>query len=196
MEKQYNFNPLSSASDRFAVEEKFMIFRHGQVVKLTYPAHAYDPDPNSTTPTTSLITVTAQKSDTDSASVTEISVPFSVCDRSGSIGADDQDVTQVKSEMMAQENGSGLDPHIARYIKVDSYGTEGLEGKHLITVKYQAAVKGVEDDQSIYDQHKKETEPQILDLDDAEAEAMMADEGIEITEIDEEDGTVDLGEEF
>lgn len=151
MEKQYNFNPLSSASDRFAVEEKFMIFRHGQVVKLTYPAHAYDPDPNSTTPTTSLITVTAQKSDTDSASVTEISVPFSVCDRSGSIGADDQDVTQVKSEMMAQENGSGLDPHIARYIKVDSYGTEGLEGKHLITVKYQAAVKGVEDDQSIYD---------------------------------------------
>ncbi|MBR0372669.1 DNA-directed RNA polymerase subunit beta [Candidatus Saccharibacteria bacterium] len=52
------------------------------------------------------------------------------------------------------------------------------------------------DDQSIYDQHKKETEPQILDLDDAEAEAMMADEGIEITEIDDEDGTVDLGEEF
>ena len=52
------------------------------------------------------------------------------------------------------------------------------------------------DDQSIYDQHKKDTEPQILDLDDAEAEAMMADEGIEITEIDEDDGTVDLGEEF
>ena len=52
------------------------------------------------------------------------------------------------------------------------------------------------DDQSIYDQHKKDTEPQILDLDDAEAEAMMADEGIEITEVDEDDGTVDLGEEF
>ena len=52
------------------------------------------------------------------------------------------------------------------------------------------------DDQSIYDQHKKETEPQILDLDDAEAEAMMADEGIEIKEIDESDGTVDLGEEL
>ena len=64
------------------------------------------------------------------------------------------------------------------------------------------------DDQSIYDQHKKETQPQILDLDDAEAEAMMADEGVEITEadegdadlevteIDESDGTVDLGEEF
>ncbi|MBR3138978.1 DNA-directed RNA polymerase subunit beta [Candidatus Saccharibacteria bacterium] len=52
------------------------------------------------------------------------------------------------------------------------------------------------DDQSIYDQHKKDTEPQILDLDEDEAEAMMAEEGIEITEIDESDGTVDLGEEF
>ena len=52
------------------------------------------------------------------------------------------------------------------------------------------------DDQSIYDQHKKETEPQILDLDESEAEAMMEEEGIEITEVDETDGTVDLGEEF
>ena len=63
------------------------------------------------------------------------------------------------------------------------------------------------DDQSIYDQHKKDTEPKILDLDDAEAEAMMAEEGVEISEvddddleevieIDEDDGTVDLGEEF
>ena len=64
------------------------------------------------------------------------------------------------------------------------------------------------DDQSIYDQHKKETQPQILDLDDSEAEAMMAEEGVEITEADEEepdlevteidesDGAVDLGEEF
>ncbi len=52
------------------------------------------------------------------------------------------------------------------------------------------------DDQSIYDQHKKDTEPRILDLDESEAEAMMADEGIEIKEIDETDGTVDLGEEF
>lgn len=66
------------------------------------------------------------------------------------------------------------------------------------------------DDQAIYDQHKKETAPEILDLDDEEAEAMMAEEGIEITEADDEsesfdlgeeveeldDGTVDLGEEF
>ena len=62
--------------------------------------------------------------------------------------------------------------------------------------KTSREIEKSKDDQSIYDQHKKETEPQILDLDDTEAEAMMADEGIEITEIDEEDGTVDLGEEF
>ena len=65
------------------------------------------------------------------------------------------------------------------------------------------------DDQSIYDQHKKDTEPQILDLDESEAEAMMAEEGVgiteadddadlevDVTEIDEDDGTVDLGEEL
>ena len=38
-----------------------------------------------------------------------------------------------------------------------------------------------------------------MDLDEDEAAAMMADEGIEITEVDEPDlveGTTDLGEEF
>ena len=53
-----------------------------------------------------------------------------------------------------------------------------------------------QDDQSIYDQHKKDTEPEIVDLDDEEAEAMLEEEGIEITEGDEDDGTIDLGEEF
>ena len=68
------------------------------------------------------------------------------------------------------------------------------------------------DDQSIYDQHKKDTAPEILDLDDDEAAAMMAEEGIDITEADEDsdsfddgsleteeeldEGTIDLGEEF
>ncbi|MBO7560608.1 DNA-directed RNA polymerase subunit beta [Candidatus Saccharibacteria bacterium] len=52
------------------------------------------------------------------------------------------------------------------------------------------------DDQSIYDQHKKDTEPEIVDLDDEEAEAMLEEEGMEITEGDEDDGTIDLGEEF
>lgn len=60
------------------------------------------------------------------------------------------------------------------------------------------------DDQSIYNQHKSDSEPEILDLDDSEAEAMLDDEGIEITEIDEEDssdideddGLVDLGKEL
>ena len=68
------------------------------------------------------------------------------------------------------------------------------------------------DDQSIYDQHKKDTAPTIVDLDDDEAVAMMEEEGIEIREVDDlgedlaesikedvdefDDGTVDLGEEF
>ncbi len=50
-------------------------------------------------------------------------------------------------------------------------------------------------DGSIYDQKKKEAEPEILDLDESEAEAMMADEGVEITEVDELEADVDLGEE-
>ena len=62
--------------------------------------------------------------------------------------------------------------------------------------KTSKEIEKSKDDQSIYDQHKKDTEPQILDLDDEEAEAMMAEEGIEITEADEDDGTIDLGEEF
>ena len=87
--------------------------------------------------------------------------------------------------------------------------------------KTSREIEKSKDDQAIYDQHKKDTEPQILDLDDEEAEAMMAEEGIEITEedeqngvedfggasedyeseeiteeFDEDDGTIDLGEEF
>ena len=62
--------------------------------------------------------------------------------------------------------------------------------------KTSREIEKSKDDQLIYDQHKKDTEPQILDLDDEEAEAMMAEEGIEITEGDGDDGTVDLGEEF
>ena len=62
--------------------------------------------------------------------------------------------------------------------------------------KTSREIEKYKDDQSIYDQHKKDTEPQILDLDEEEAEAMMEEEGIEITEVDEDDGMVDLGEEF
>ena len=62
--------------------------------------------------------------------------------------------------------------------------------------KTSREIEKSKDDQSIYDQHKRDTEPQILDLDDSEAEAMMAEEGIEIKEVDEDDGTIDLGEEF
>ena len=86
--------------------------------------------------------------------------------------------------------------------------------------KTSREIEKSKDDQSIYDQHKKDTEPAIVDLDEEEAAAMMADEGIEITEVEEDgldtseisdvedsemesdmeegldEGTIDLGEEF
>ncbi len=61
--------------------------------------------------------------------------------------------------------------------------------------KTSREIEKSKDDQSIYDQHKKTTEPEILDLDEDEAEAMMAEEGVAIKEIDEMED-VDLGEEF
>ena len=73
---------------------------------------------------------------------------------------------------------------------------KGIIGKEKNTDKLLSEIEKSKDDQSIYDQHKKDTEPQILDLDNDEAEAMMAEEGMEITEVDEDDGVVDLGEEF
>ncbi len=60
--------------------------------------------------------------------------------------------------------------------------------------KTSREIERTKDDQSIYDQHKKDTEPEIIDL-DAEEEAALDDEGMEIIE-EEGDGTVDLGEEF
>ena len=83
-------------------------------------------------------------------------------------------------------------PDVKYYLDEDS----SYNDQPAIAKKALKEIEKNKDDQSIYDQHKKDTEPQILDLDDSEAEAMMADEGIEITEIDEDDGTVDLGEEF
>ena len=50
------------------------------------------------------------------------------------------------------------------------------------------------DDQTIYAQHEQ-SNPEITDLDDEEVEEMLDEEGMEIIE-DDEDGTVDLGEEF
>ena len=50
------------------------------------------------------------------------------------------------------------------------------------------------DDQQIYAQHQEETEPEITDLDSEEAQSILEDQGVQITEGD--DGTVDLGEEF
>ncbi len=67
------------------------------------------------------------------------------------------------------------------------------------------------DDQQIYAQHKEDTAPEITDLDSGEGEDSLDSEGVQITEGDksmtdsvieseddlsEDDGTVDLGEEF
>ena len=67
------------------------------------------------------------------------------------------------------------------------------------------------DDQQIYAQHKEDTEPSITDLDSDEGEETLDEEGMQITEGDEsmsdesvledeslseDDGAVDLGEEF
>ena len=64
--------------------------------------------------------------------------------------------------------------------------------------KAQEALAAFEDIRGYKDSDAKikEITASILDQGVAEAEAMMAEEGIEITEIDEDDGTVDLGEEF
>jgi len=63
--------------------------------------------------------------------------------------------------------------------------------------KTSREIEKAKDDKIIYDQYKKETEPEIDDLDSREAEAMMADSGFEIKEGDgDEDVVTDLGEEF
>ncbi len=50
-------------------------------------------------------------------------------------------------------------------------------------------------DQTIYDQHNASEEPEITDLDGEESAQILDEEGIQIIEGDD-DGTVDLGEEF
>ena len=95
-------------------------------------------------------------------------------------------------------------------LKVDLLDHGEAQDAGDVIEKTSKEIEKDKDDQSIYNQHKKEQESQILDLDDEEAEAMMAEEGVEIaevdedgnqvdlevTEVDEDDGTVDLGEEF
>ncbi len=70
--------------------------------------------------------------------------------------------------------------------------------------KTSKEIEKTKDDQSIYDQHKKEAEAKVEDLDDEEAMQMMEAEGINIKRLDEsgeeivddDDGSVDIGEEF
>ena len=61
--------------------------------------------------------------------------------------------------------------------------------------KTSKEIEKSKDDHAIYAQHEVQAEPEITDLDDEEAQEMLDEEGIQITEGDD-DGTVDLGEEF
>ena len=62
--------------------------------------------------------------------------------------------------------------------------------------KTSREIEKEKDDQIIYAVHESETTPEITDLDDEEVADMLDEEGIQITEGDEDDGSVDLGEEF
>jgi hypothetical protein len=61
--------------------------------------------------------------------------------------------------------------------------------------KTSKEIEKSKDDHAIYAQHEVQAEPEITDLDDEATEEMLEEEGIQITEGDD-DGTVDLGEEF
>ena len=53
-----------------------------------------------------------------------------------------------------------------------------------------------QDDKVIYARHQEDTAVDIDNLSDEETEELIDDDGVEITEVDEDDGAVDLGEEF
>lgn len=142
--KQYNLTPLDPASKiKFQCSEKFVIFQNDQIIKLAYPAHLYDPQPDSASPTDVLITILPEEDDQHPMAV----IP---CDRDGTVSRSDQSDIQVKSELMAQSNGIGLNPTIVNYLKISD--AERLSnGKYAIVITYQRAVMGLETDDSIYD---------------------------------------------
>jgi len=143
MIKQYNLSPLDAQSQvKFGYTERFMIFQDNQVIKLSYPAHVVDPNPNSSSSGLQLITITAVVDDPPAISVVK-------CDKDGAVGKDDQSDVQIKSEIMVQTGGSGLSPSIASYLKIAR--PSGITGNFIIKVEYQRAVMGIEADETIYD---------------------------------------------
>ena len=80
-------------------------------------------------------------------------------------------------------------------LKVDLLDHGEMSDASDIIEETSREIEKEKDDQQIYAQHKEETEPSITDLDTDEGKEALEEEGIQITEGDD-DGTVDLGEEF
>ena len=80
-------------------------------------------------------------------------------------------------------------------LKVDLLDHGKMNDASDVIEKTSREIEKEKDDQTIYAQHESQTTPEITDLDDEDVAELMDDEGMEIIE-DDEDGTVDLGEEF
>ena len=80
-------------------------------------------------------------------------------------------------------------------LKVDLLDHGDMTDASEVIEETSREIEKLKDDQQIYNQHKAETAAQITDLDSEESAEMLNEEGITITEGDD-DGTVDLGEEF
>ena len=80
-------------------------------------------------------------------------------------------------------------------LKVDLLDHGDMTDASEVIEETSREIEKLKDDQQIYNQHKAESEPEITDLDSEESAEMLDEEGITITEGDD-DGTVDLGEEF
>ena len=78
-------------------------------------------------------------------------------------------------------------------LKVDLLDHGDMTDASEVIEETSREIEKLKDDQQIYNQHKAESEPEITDLDSEESAEMLNEEGITITE---DDGTVDLGEEF
>ena len=81
-------------------------------------------------------------------------------------------------------------------LKVDLLDHGDASDASDVIEKTSHEIEKLKDDQAIYAQHEQVSPPEITDLDDEETTAMLEEEGIQITEGDEDDGTIDLGEEF
>ena len=80
-------------------------------------------------------------------------------------------------------------------LKVDLLDHGEMNDASDVIEKTSKEIEREKDDQTIYAQHESQISPEITDLDDEETATMLEEEGIQITEGDDE-GTVDLGEEF